>query len=72
EGFVYAVDEGEDCVGHVVVGAGGGVAVRMPGDDRGSPSSLTDFDSALGASTASPDSTRKTHRYGLGKRKGLG
>ncbi|XP_069186728.1 rab11 family-interacting protein 4B isoform X5 [Procambarus clarkii] len=34
---------------------------RMPGDERGSPSSLTDFDSALGGSTASPDSTRKTH-----------
>ncbi|XP_071513653.1 rab11 family-interacting protein 4 isoform X12 [Panulirus ornatus] len=33
----------------------------MPGDDRGSPSSLTDLDSALGGSTASPDSTRKTH-----------
>ncbi|XP_042220009.1 rab11 family-interacting protein 3-like isoform X5 [Homarus americanus] len=34
---------------------------RMPGDDRGSPSSLTDLDSALGGSTTSPDSTRKTH-----------
>lgn len=46
----------------VLGGGGGGVdVVRMPGDDRGSPSSLTDLDSALGASTASPDSTRKTH-----------
>ncbi|XP_064095075.1 rab11 family-interacting protein 3-like isoform X2 [Macrobrachium nipponense] len=49
------------------VGSGGGGVivdvdeVRMPGDDRGSPSSLTDLDSAFGASTASPDSTRKTH-----------
>ncbi|XP_066980531.1 rab11 family-interacting protein 4B-like isoform X5 [Macrobrachium rosenbergii] len=59
---------GGGCVsGGGVVGSGGGVIVdvdevrRMPGDDRGSPSSLTDLDSAFGASTASPDSTRKTH-----------
>ncbi|XP_068219452.1 rab11 family-interacting protein 4B isoform X6 [Palaemon carinicauda] len=57
---------GACAVGGVLVGRGGGVAVnvdevRMPGDDRGSPSSLTDIDSAFGTSTASPDSTRKTH-----------
>ncbi|XP_071513644.1 rab11 family-interacting protein 4B isoform X3 [Panulirus ornatus] len=46
--------------GYLVASSASPVA-RMPGDDRGSPSSLTDLDSALGGSTASPDSTRKTH-----------
>lgn len=38
------------------------VGSRMPGDDRGSPSSMSEFDSALGTSTASPGSGRKAHR----------
>ncbi|RXG69994.1 hypothetical protein Avbf_01416 [Armadillidium vulgare] len=34
---------------------------RMPGDERGSPSSMSEFDSALGTSTASPGSVRKAN-----------
>ncbi|KAL7633306.1 UNVERIFIED_CONTAM: hypothetical protein RMT77_016411 [Armadillidium vulgare] len=33
----------------------------MPGDERGSPSSMSEFDSALGTSTASPGSVRKAN-----------
>lgn len=36
---------------------------RMPGDERGSPSSMSEFDSALGTSTASPGSVRKANRF---------
>ncbi|XP_047483911.1 rab11 family-interacting protein 3-like isoform X5 [Penaeus chinensis] len=49
------------CLGEDSLCSASGGRVRMPGDDRGSPSSLTDLDSALGGSAASPDSTRKSN-----------
>ncbi|ROT78267.1 hypothetical protein C7M84_002997, partial [Penaeus vannamei] len=50
-----------NCLGEDSLCSSSGGRVRMPGDDRGSPSSLTDLDSALGGSAASPDSTRKSN-----------
>ncbi|XP_063604178.1 rab11 family-interacting protein 3-like isoform X5 [Penaeus indicus] len=50
-----------NCLGEDSLCSASGGRVRMPGDDRGSPSSLTDLDSALGGSAASPDSTRKSN-----------
>ncbi|XP_042893776.1 rab11 family-interacting protein 4-like isoform X2 [Penaeus japonicus] len=57
------IEEARDfnCLGEDSLCSSSGGRERMPGDDRGSPSSLTDLDSALGGSAASPDSTRKSN-----------
>ncbi|KAK3852039.1 hypothetical protein Pcinc_041350 [Petrolisthes cinctipes] len=76
-GYLSVVESEELEVGEKLRGGGGGGEVRGSGGEvRGSvvgasempledlsvsPASLTDLDSALGGSTASPDSTRKTH-----------